>query len=180
MPVAPKLRNDLIPMVAVDQDGKPWLVLDVSGDEIGNAPATRAFAVDYSGKCGSPALLVVVDAFAGASDRRKSVQFSLGHNREYAYKPAGENGFTLTAGGGKGPVVARGTLATPAELTAGTEYNAPNLLHAGGRDFYFCVITLSPDGKHAEAKVSGEGRGATVTVGGRTVRFDGERVVLGD
>jgi hypothetical protein len=140
----------------------------------------RAFAVDYSGASGSPALIAVVDTFRGAPDRDKYAQYALGYNRAFLYQPIGENGFALRSGDKKdGPILVRGTFAPPVQLSAGTQCGAPNLVQARGGEFYFLIMTLNPDGKHAETRLTGQGRDARIAVGGRTVSFDGEKIIWG-
>jgi hypothetical protein len=142
----------------------------------------RAFGVDYSGKSGAPCLLVIVDDITGGKKKRWCWQQAPG-------MVATERGFTITQDG----AVLKGTLITP--TTAKPEvttrpltmqgrsrydvYNLPNLgVYAQGESF-FVVCTLGK-GAQPDVKVEGAGLKAVVTVGGRTVRYDGEKVVFGD
>jgi hypothetical protein len=46
-------------------------------------------------------------------------------------------------------------------------------------DSFFVIMTLQ-EGDPPAVKVEGAGADATVTVGGRTVGFDGEKIALGE
>ena len=48
----------------------------------------------------------------------------------------------------------------------------------GGRRDFFVVITFQPTDP-PQVKISGKGLDARVTVGRQTVRFDGEKIILG-
>ncbi|MFW6061542.1 MAG: hypothetical protein ACOC93_01915, partial [Planctomycetota bacterium] len=51
---------------------------------------------------------------------------------------------------------------------------------ARGGDDYFAVVTVQRPGQPTpEVTVDGEGLDATITVGKRTIRFDGEKIVFG-
>lgn len=64
------------------------------------------------------------------------------------------------------------------ELTRGGACTARAIKVPAAREQRFLVITFQT-GEHPEFKVEGKGLKAVVTVGKRTVRFDGTKVVLG-
>jgi hypothetical protein len=51
-------------------------------------------------------------------------------------------------------------------------------VRVAGKDHFFFVATIA-SGPQPPVQISGAGLGATVTVGKRTVAFDGEKIVLG-
>jgi len=62
---------------------------------------------------------------------------------------------------------------------AGT-HNVPSILAQGGDD-YFMVATVQDAGVAPPVvKVEGVGLDAKVTVGGRRITFDGEKIVIAD
>ncbi len=151
----------------------------------------RSLAFDYSGESGAPCLFVVVDKIVGGKDV----------NRLWLFQPPAEKnitadgrGFTVTPGGSKSTL--HGVFAHPASPKVNTEplvrefINATstgrgakitkiiNALTVPGQDSYFFVATVTA-GTHPEVKVEGAGLDAVVTVGRRTVKFDGEKIVLG-
>ena len=121
----------------------------------------RHVAVDLSGDCGSPVLMAIVDRCEGIAEPwRVSLPAKLAASEPGRFVCGDPAGPTLT-----------GWIAAPtrARLSGGA-------LPAAGE--YFLVMTLQP-GSPPAGKVEGEGLAATVAVGGRTVAFDGQRIVLG-
>jgi hypothetical protein len=159
-----------------------------------NIRGLRAFAVDYSGTCGAPALFAVVDRVTGGGRKEW-----IAHMPDFAQTDVQVEGraFTVTRGG----ATLRGVFAGPAgakvERALGRtsqvfvfigkyshweEYKRDVLLAAGADPTagdFFVVMTLRR-GPPPEIKVEGSGLGAKVTVGRRTVAFDGEKIVLGE
>lgn len=199
-------------------------------------------AVDYSGKCGAPCLLVIVDKVVGAKRSAWSwpVKFEgniVGSMKDPsaaslvtpgkargAYtqaelkkvhetivkagtaKAPKHDEANATDGGSKTvmPVIEgktftldkgnarlRGTLVTPGNETFGLRsleqfgigghetllrYSSEGVV-ANGQGEYMVVITIGA-GEPPAVKVAGEGLNATVTVGSRHVRFDGEKVLM--
>lgn len=151
----------------------------------------RSIAVDYSGKSGSPCLLVLVDHIDGGGEKlwtwqlpREDLENTTVDGNTFAVHKA--DGATM-----RGVFVAPETVDIFAEVRqetmigragspAGKELPrpVPGIFATGGDDF-FAVITVSK-GEPPEVKVEGKGLDATVTVGGRKVRFDGEKVVFTD
>ena len=242
------------------KDGSGMITLDFL-DQRGEVRGTRHFAVDYSGKCGAPALFATVDrvpappadkvkeareayrktiesipppkakvsielvASDGDSDldnllgekpnRQEKTQNMSEKEKEIAAKAEfdllknsmnrwilstvkenriemAKNGFTITAPNG---ATLTGTVVGPAdpkiwqgEFEIGHEINywrdhrgakfRRPVVQIGGGEFFFVIMTLQK-GAAPEVKISGSGADAGVTVGGRSVAFDGHRIVLG-
>jgi hypothetical protein len=164
--------------------------------------ATRRMAVDSSGKSGSPLLVALVDRVT-APKREGAAAASGGHKPtpqeaamiEMLRKKYGKMaprasvpdqptvwGLPMTSAAGrptvegnlfifgdlKGPTLA-GVLVTPPGLTESAT--------AAGPGTYFVVFTLQAGPAPAIA-VEGEGLAARVKVGGRTVRFAGDTILL--
>jgi hypothetical protein len=147
----------------------------------------RAIAFDYSGKSGAPALLVLVDQINGG--RAKLWQWPVPGDSIGRVK-VDTNTFTID----QGDASMKATFITPRDVTlkAGSERVAvgklgdrhrsfEGVLHrvqATGGDEFFVVVTFSR-GAHPEIKTTGAGLDATVTVGAQSIRFDGEKILLG-
>ena len=103
-----------------------------------------------------------------------------------------KNGFTITAPNG---ATLTGTVAAPSEtkiwqedLEFGHEINycrdhrganfTRHVAQVGGGEFFLVIMTLQK-GAAPEVKISGSGPDARATIGGRTVSFDGRRILLG-
>jgi hypothetical protein len=150
----------------------------------------RAVAFDYSGASGAPCLMAIVDRIAGGKKRlwcwhvtRDSSKMKAGPVPEVRIEG---NTFALV----HGDATLRATFVAPKGVTI--EHKKQDVLFRGARVFegffdrveatggdnFFVIITLQR--KDAPpVKVEGEGLAAVATVGGRTVRFDGEKIVLG-
>jgi len=141
----------------------------------------RAMAFDYSGTCGAPALVVLVDKIRGGGKKLWTWQ-----------RPGGEvsveaGGFTL-----RYPDASmRATFITPKDvkiesgadqIKIGTArkgfHGTLNRIKAEGGDDYFVVLTFQR-GRAPKVTVDGTGLDAKATVGGQTVRFDGEKIIVG-
>jgi len=164
----------------------------------------RSLAFDYSGESGAPCLFAVVDKIDGGKDDKRSWLFQLPGSPEAAkkdgksagtpYATPNNHGFAINPPSGTGTL--QGVFAYPPEVTVSTEpisYEYKKVIGANrgstvkvninaltvpGQDHYFFVGTVSP-GKPPEVKVEGKGLDAVVTVGNRTVKFDGTKIVLG-
>lgn len=153
----------------------------------------RSIAFDYSGKSGTPCLIAVVDRIDGGG--KKVWLWQTQGAPEKSVTPSAD-GFTIR---GEGNATLRGQFITPDQVNITAKSRKETFVKAGGHgagttkfdvqinaitvdggDHYFFVGTLSPDGKHPEITVKGKGLDAVVTVGKQTVRFDGEKIVLGD
>lgn len=143
----------------------------------------RAFAFDYSGKSGAPALMVIVDRIEGGGRRLWTWQKPDG-----AAATVNGNGFTISYPDAS----MKATFVLPAsvkpeyveeKVKEGADakhgfWGTLRRIKAHGRGSFFVVITFQRD-EAPPVKVEGEGLEATVKVGGQTVRFDGTKVLLG-
>jgi hypothetical protein len=118
----------------------------------------RHFAVDYSGVCGAPALFVLIDQVQAQSLGKGGYDLGL--------KEATFSGSSFTMGEPSGPNL-KGLVATPAS-SRGRLMASPE---------YFIVFTIQ-NGAPPPMKADGAGLKARVTIGGQTVSFDGEKIVL--
>ncbi len=165
----------------------------------------RAIAFDYSGKCGSPCLMVMVDKIAGG--KKKNWLWQLPPEltgKPDGKKPAAAKGAPNPPAGKKvavdgkafvldyGEANLRGTFVAPAQVVveAGTEniqygdprhgYHGPiSCVKAAGGDCFFLVATVQR-GVAPAVKVAGTGLESVVAVGGQKIRFDGQKIVLGE
>lgn len=151
----------------------------------------RSLAFDFSGESGATCLYAVVDKIDGGPDAKRTWLFQPPKDKAVASSP---RGFTVAAGGGAAQL--RGVFAYPPEPKVSTtplvwEYvqnvginrgkkitKTINAVSVPGQDHFFFVGIVSADGK-PEVKVTGEGLDSVVTVGRRTVRFDGTKIVFG-
>jgi len=167
----------------------------------------RAFGVDYSGKSGAPCLFVLVDKIDGGNEKlwlwhlaagnmnAKGSGVTGGDDPTKIAKVAGDT-VTVTKPGGTMKLTA--VTPTGGNLIAETRtikfnqtYNRgvgtmqlPGIFLHGAdpkEGHFFIVATIQPKGVAApEVKVEGTGLDAVVTVGKRTVRFDGTKVIFDD
>jgi hypothetical protein len=152
--------------------------------------AVRSFAADYSGKSGAPALYVVADRFTGAGDRTKTWRATI-TGRTVLSEPVQPDpkgaplvarGNAVRLGGDDGGRAALQMTFLGAEdvrpvLAAAYQFLEVRAETKG--DTFLVVMTLQ-EGDPPPVKVEGAGASVRVAVGGRTVRFDGERIVLGE
>ena len=123
--------------------------------------------------------------------RRSMNRWVLTTVQENRVDPAA-HGFTITAPNGATLVA---TVLAPSEpkiwveeLECGHEINywrdhrgakfPRRVVQVGGSEFFFVIMALQK-GVAPEVKISGSGAAARATVGGRTVSFDGARILLG-
>ena len=129
----------------------------------------RHVAVDYTGRCGAPALVVVSDRMAGGGQAP----------REWVLHCDVRTRFTM-----EGPVLSltrngvtlRATIVEPRGAAWAGTSNPPvcNFAHlATDNDVVRVALTL---GRDAPPKVAVKGR--AITVGGQVVRFDGDKPVI--
>lgn len=161
----------------------------------------RALGFDYSGQSGAPCLFVVVDKINGGGQLTRRWLFQPpvaagpGKNAERPIT-ASEKGFTIAPPEANASL--QGTFAYPPTVDVSTDplkYSyiknfgkaqgtkidvTINALTVPGIDHFYFVGTIAPKGTpHPELKVEGKGLDAKVTVGKRTVTFDGEKVIFG-
>jgi hypothetical protein len=131
----------------------------------------RAFAVDYSGESGAPALFVLVDKVSGGTDREWLLHTAGKSLRQegQVFVIEGDDGATL-----------RGTFITPAPVRLHIEEkDGIRTLHARGDDpknaTFFVLLTIQR-GPAPAVSVQGRGLSAVVTVGKQTIQYarDGE------
>jgi hypothetical protein len=148
--------------------------------------AVRAMAVDYSGKSGSPCLFVLVDRIRGGG--KKLWTWNLGDTAAVPKVAMAGNTFTVP----RGAATLRGVFVTPKQVQLkaevndvkmggkgeGTSRKIPSLLAQGGDDFFLVAMVQDTDAAPPAVKVEGSGLDAKVTVGGRKIRFDGQKIVI--
>lgn len=186
-----------------NEDGTPKIVTATGLPATRSVPADtgirglRAFAADYSGKAGVPALFVIVDKITGGKKKEWVYHIPKDdpRSREVRKLSMDENGFTVAA---QDNTSMKATFAAPRELKlervtgthnvgtakAGRLVHATlNALTASGADpksgEFFVILTLQ-EGEAPPVKVEGSGLDAKVTVGGQTIAFDGEKIVFGE
>ncbi len=128
--------------------------------------ATRAFAVDYSEASGAAGLYAVIDRIKG------------GGKKTWRMTGAGDvkvSGKTFTVAGRDG-VTLRGHVIVPAG--AAIKADRRGVAVTGGDEF-FVVMTVTR-GDPPAVKASGKGLAAKVRVGKRSLRFDGDKIILAD
>ncbi len=174
--------------------GRVRLPKDLKVEQTG-ITGMRSIAVDYSGRSGSPCLLVVVDRIDGGD---KGLWLWQTPEEPEKCVTARDNGFTVT---GQGKATLRGQFITPGkvsitaksrtavftkaaghgagEKTFKVPINAVSVEGPDNKKHFFFVATLSPDGRHREIQVKGSGLDAVVQVGKQTIRFDGQKIILG-
>ena len=125
----------------------------------------RYLALDTSGDCGAPVLLVILDRIEAESPR-----WALGLAREAG--PIQMDGPTAVAGSATGANL-KATFIAPANVKL-----EGGLTATGGKE-YFVVLTVQA-GVAPEVKVEGQGSAAKVRIGKRQITFDGQKIVLGE
>ncbi|MFC1462675.1 hypothetical protein ACFLQU_03625 [Verrucomicrobiota bacterium] len=186
-----------------NKDGSPKIVAATGLPATRSTPADtgirglRAFAADYSGKSGAPALFVIVDKITGGRKKEWVYHLPLGKGRARDPKQLtiNKDGFLIAST--EDNTSMKATFASPAKVKiehasetrdvgsakAGRIVQARvNALFASGADpkagDFFVVATLQK-GEPPEVKVEGTGLAAKVTVGEQTIRFDGEKIIFG-
>jgi len=146
----------------------------------------RALAFDYSGLSGAPCLIVLVDKIRGGKQRLWTWQLS-----EEMVEKVQVDGNTFTLDYGDASLKATFVAPRDIELQAATEMvqvaDPRHGFHgqisrvkaaADGNEPGFLVVMTIQRGAPAAVEVRGSGLEAAIGVGRRTVRFDGEKVVL--
>ena len=168
-----------------------YLVTPGAGKELPAASGMtgmRSIAFDYSGASGAPCLFAVVDKIDGGKGEKRLWLFQPGKAKALPE----EGGFTVAGGS----ATLHGVFAVPAKARVNTEPLSweyvktvgtgrggkvkvtINAVSVPGEDHFFFVGTVGK-GKQPDVQVSGAGLDAVVTVGNRTVKFDGAKIVLG-
>jgi hypothetical protein len=174
--------------------------------EPGDISGLRAVAADFSGKCGAPALFVLVDKVAGGGERKWlwHLPGSRAGGTGASVKAAG-NTFTINQGKASLRAVfvapAKPAVEAPGSIMARHGAEAMNKLKkkkdknfkadleptpvdivatAQAGESFFVVLTMQ-EGPAPEVKVvKGTGLDSVVQLGGRQVRFDGEKAIIED
>ncbi len=165
----------------VRQDGGGWLVMSAGRNNVGTGGHTRRMAVDFSGRSGASAAVVIVDTSA---DGRFWQHAAL---ESHSVSAAG-NAFTISGTGGN---TLRGTVLHPAKTVlrtgkrprgskAGSWENNVWVTASGDDGSFVVVLTLQKKGVQAPAvSASGSWTGTpkgTIKVGGLSVAVDGDSV----
>jgi hypothetical protein len=127
--------------------------------------AVRTLAVDYSKKSGSPGLYALADRIQGDQEKTWRLNTSL------RLETAGDS-FIVTD---KKGCSLQGRIISPGDVKLKTDGRG---LSATGYGDFFVVMTLAR-GERPPIRVDGQGTDARISVGEQTVRFDGEKIVLG-
>ena len=144
----------------------------------------RAFAFDYSGKCGAPAMMVLVDKVEGGGKRLWTWQkpegaaVTVDRDRFTLKYPDATMAATFIAPADPKLTYANDAMKEGSDAKHGF-WGTLHRVKATGTGSFFVVITFQR-GEAPQVKVKGKGLDAVVTVGGRTVRFDGKKIVLAE
>jgi len=153
----------------------------------------RAFGVDYSGKCGAPVLLVVVDKITGGGERIWVCNGSGGAvpDRNTFIRTQDDASLATTfvvpaeAKQASGAITYTETKTISTNIygrtktTVQASTNTVSVDGIKGKDNFFTIMTLQR-GAAPKVVVEGQGLDAKVTVGSRKVSFDGQKVVFSD
>ena len=188
---------------AKNKDGSPKIVASTGLPATRAIPADtgirgmRAFAVDYSGKAGVPALIAIVDKITGGKKKEWLYHIPKGEHRRRDPKELtlAENGFTVAST--EDDTSMKATFATPVALkiehVTGTRdvgtakhgrlvqgrLDAVAVTGADPKSGEFFVVCTVQKGKAPTVTVEGSGLDAKIMVGKQTVSFDGEKIVFG-
>jgi len=147
----------------------------------------RAFGIDYSGKCGAPALLVLVDKIQGGKKRDWNWQIPSPKDGAPTVKAEG-NTFTMSYSDAsmKAIFVSPDVKIDPSapghidyRRWQGATASFRRISATADSGSFFVILTLQR-GAAPAVKVEGTGLDAKVTVGQQTVRFDGQKVIFGN
>ncbi|MEI7834318.1 MAG: hypothetical protein WCJ56_14110, partial [bacterium] len=183
-----------------ERDNRYWLtsfgqlrypVVPAKGTELpppSGITGMRSIAFDYSGESGAPCLYAIVDKIDGGKTDKRLWLFQPPADKRLS---TDAQGFTVN---GRAASL-HGVFAYPANpkvnttpltweyvnnvgINRGAKHTVTiNAVSVPGQDSYFYVATVGA--KQPEVKVDGTGLDATVTVGNRTVKFDGTKIVFG-
>jgi hypothetical protein len=135
----------------------------------------RAFAVDYTGRCGAPALFVIADHIEGAGEAPRQWVLHAGYKTTFSLDgPA----FKIT----NGETSLIGKAVSPEGLVFKGESNPPytNFIHAETDGPEIQVIMILQRGKAPVVVSSRGGLQGNVSVGERTIRLSGDKIVFGN
>jgi hypothetical protein len=155
----------------------------------------RAIAFDYSGKCGAPCLMAMVDRIEGGKrkewvwpaptedDGKQDVSVKTeGNSFVLDYGDAAMRGtfvapakVVLSHRTGEGKI-----MATSSQIAATFERNQIVARGETGTEGLFIMVATFQRGAPPEVKVEGEGLGTVAYIGTRKVYIDGNRIVIGE
>jgi len=172
--------------LAMEDDGSGTVTIDLK--DVYGVDGLRAIAVDYSGKCGAPAMIVLVDSITAGGKRLWLWQLPRGKLDEVKIDG---NGFSICYP----DVSMKATFISPAnvdiqatrDMVRAGRLGGPHGLFEGRLDrvkagapagaSFFVVITFQR-GTPPEVTTRGHDLDAKVTVGERTVSFDDGKIHL--
>jgi len=152
----------------------------------------RAFAFDFSGRCGAPCLMAMHDSVRGGKTKQWLWQLP---QSDSVFAKAKDNTFTVERQG----VTLQGTVVSPSPIRAKARKNVPmHFTYKGGskkgqritrrfnfielvsaaKDVDFFVVLTMQRGEAPEVKISGKGKDVVATVGECKVRMDGPKVII--
>ncbi|HOG93320.1 MAG TPA: hypothetical protein PK879_03840 [Opitutaceae bacterium] len=133
--------------------------------------ARRAWAIDYSGDCGAPVMLAVVDHISGGPTRRW-----LFHTGERQIQLR-TDGFDIRAANG---ATLRATVIVPQKPRLSVSHGEwTSTLSIDGESDFFVVITVQPpDAAHPAIRTDGQGLDTHVRLGRNTLRYDGRALLV--
>ena len=136
----------------------------------GGIRAERHVAVDYSGRCGAPALVAVADRIAGGGTKRW-----LMHTEGRRIETAGRR-FTIHA---KGGATLCGRLVAPESITLSASAQTLSAASEAEEADFFVIMTIQKGGA-PPATAAGTGLESVVRVGRRVVRFADGKLELSE
>jgi len=133
--------------------------------------ARRAWSVDYSGSCGAPVLMVVVDEIQNAPTRRWLL-----HTEEKELH-LNRNGFEIRASNG---AILSAQVITPEEPRMSIKRGRwTNTVSIDGEGNFFVLMTVREAGQpEPRFQVDGSGLGSVIHLGGSVIRFDGNSIAI--
>ena len=132
----------------------------------------RSFAVDYSGASGVPGLFVVVDKFNLEENQTEQKIWTMHAEGDVSIQ--GQS-FTIQSNSG---ATMQGNFVTPDGVNISFEPGETGgVIRATGGDRFFLVMTVQK-GLPPEIEISGRGLNAQVKVGGKTILFQDDKIVL--
>ncbi len=142
----------------------------VSTTDIG-IRATRCLAVDYSGRCGAPVMLVMLDRIKNGPTRRWLL-----HTAEKGVTLR-TDGFDLKAANG---ATLKATILSPARPRLSVSQGRwTDTIAIDGETNFFVIITVQPAGvDHPRPQSRGADLETTVRLGDCQVRFDGQELAI--
>jgi hypothetical protein len=142
----------------------------VSTTDIG-IRATRCLAVDYSGRCGAPVMLVVLDRIRNGPTRRWLLHTA---EKGVTLRP---DGFDLKAANG---ATLKATILSPARPRLSVSQGRwTDTIAIDGETNFFVIFTVQPAGvEHPRPQSRGNDLETTVRLGDCQVRFDGQELAI--